>query len=275
MSKGPLFLPICRALTATSKVVACRAALLVFVLTLSGSALAQATPDELARRHFESGAAYFEQAEYDSALREFQEAYALSSRPEILINIATVDERLSDLKGAVSALDEYLKLRPDSDGSDSLRMRRDNLQKRLDAQAPAPKPDATPPPAPQSKPAPPATAGENGAGENGPNRVPSYVLFSVAGVSVAGALLTGGFAQAEYNDLKKQCAPNCANSETANAKTLSAFSTVLTGAAIASAAVGAVLWFTIGSDHSHASADLSASVEFTAHGPMARARVTF
>jgi hypothetical protein len=105
--------------------------------------------------------------------------------------------------------------------------------------------------------------------------VPSYVLFSVAGVSLAGALLTGGFAQAEYNDLKKQCAPTCANSETANARTLAGFSTVLTGAAIASAAVGAVLWFTIGSDHSETHASTSAGIAFTPQGPAAQAKVTF
>src|SRR5438045_6655545 len=57
---------------------------------LSAAGQAQSTSDDLARRHFESGAAYLEESDYDNALKAFEKAYELSKRPEILLNIATV-----------------------------------------------------------------------------------------------------------------------------------------------------------------------------------------
>src|SRR5690242_2248315 len=64
---------------------------------LSSTGHAQSTADDLAKSHFQSGAAYFEEGDYDNALKAFQKAYELSKRPEILLNIASVRERQSDL----------------------------------------------------------------------------------------------------------------------------------------------------------------------------------
>ena len=44
------------------------------VLAATAPARAQSSADDLARTHFDSGAAYLEQADYDSALREFRAA---------------------------------------------------------------------------------------------------------------------------------------------------------------------------------------------------------
>src|SRR5688572_9599921 len=81
-------------------------------LTTASYSNAQTDPDELARRHFESGAAYFEQAEYEAALREFEKAYELSRRPQILRNISVVQERMGDIAGAIVSLDHYLESAP-------------------------------------------------------------------------------------------------------------------------------------------------------------------
>src|SRR3954467_1901850 len=93
--------------------------------------LAAQSDDENARRHFESGAAYLQQSDYENALREFQAAYALSKRPELLLNIATVDERMGNLKGAIEALTKYLAENPKSPEKTTLETRVANLQKRL------------------------------------------------------------------------------------------------------------------------------------------------
>src|SRR5262245_44296670 len=58
------------------------------------------TDDENARIHYESGAAYLKQSDNENALREFQAAYSLSKRPELLLNIATVFERMGKPKDA-------------------------------------------------------------------------------------------------------------------------------------------------------------------------------
>ncbi|HEX2882176.1 MAG TPA: tetratricopeptide repeat protein [Polyangiaceae bacterium] len=243
------------------------AAVVALICSFAIPAWSQANPDELARRHFESGAAYFEQAEYDSALREFRKSYELSRRPEILINVATVQERLGDLASAIAALDEYLQVKSDPEQNASIRLRRDNLQKRLDEQTPPataePEPAAAPPPTP--------VADE----PEGPNRVPAYVLFSVAGASAAGAVLTGVFANAEFEDLKDRCAPNCSDGEVSGARTLATVSTVLTGAAVLSAGLGVVFWLNADGEPQQPKTGFNTRLEVTAGGAMARAGWVF
>ena len=103
---------------------------LIFVLPAAG----QRQTDELARRHFESGASYLEQSDYESALREFKKSYELSERPEILLNLALVHERTGDWEHAISAINKFIAAAPESERIGTLKLRRDNLQKRLDEQ---------------------------------------------------------------------------------------------------------------------------------------------
>lgn len=242
-------------------------ALVVTIWCFAIPAWSQANPDELARRHFESGAAYFEQAEYDSALREFRKSYELSSRPEILINIATVHERLADLRAAIQALDEFLQLRQDAEQAATIRLRRDNLQKRLNEQSKPPVAE----PQQRAEPSPPAP--EKAEEPREPNRVPAYVLFSVAGVSAAGAVLTGVFANAEFQDLKDRCAPNCSDNDVSGARTLGTVSTILTGAAIVSAGIGVVFW--LNADGDAPKTGFNTRLQMTTGGAMARAGWVF
>lgn len=257
-------------------------ALVAAICTFAIPAWSQANPDELARRHFESGAAYFEQGEYDSALREFRKSYELSKRPEILLNIATVHERLANLPAAIVALNGYLKTPQAPDKLATIGLRRDNLKKRLDEQRKTDAAAATPPPvAPNEKPAEseprseqtPAPTPE--AEPQGPNRIPAYVLFTVAGASAAGAGLTGVFANAEFEDLKDRCAPNCSDGDVGGARTLSTVSTILTGAAVVSAGLGVVFWLSSDDEDGQPKAGLNTRFEVTAGGAMARAGWSF
>src|SRR5438128_11544150 len=112
---------------------------------LSGtSAHAQSTSDELARRHFDSGVAYLEESDYDNALKAFEKSYELSKRPEILLNIATVHERQSDLPGAITALKSYLEVAPQGEHVDTVKLRIQNLEKRVADQTAAGSPAPAP-----------------------------------------------------------------------------------------------------------------------------------
>ncbi|MEN9579781.1 MAG: hypothetical protein RJA70_2790 [Pseudomonadota bacterium] len=230
--------------------------------------LAQVDPDELARRHFESGAAYFEQAEYDEALTAFQKAYDLSGRHLILRNISLAQERLGNLVAAVAALDEFLTKEPDGESAETIRLRRQDLWARLEQQRqelgaqPAAPPEASGAP-PDSRPQ--AAPGDRAASERAsglpaeesnllldePNLAPTYILLSIGGLSAAGALLTGVVANIEYNELKPICARDgCSNSEIATGSSLALTSTILTGVSVLSVATGIVLWATTGSSSS-------------------------
>src|SRR5882724_6934947 len=105
---------------------------------LSSTGRAQSTSDDLARRHFDSGVAYLEESDYDNALKSFEKSYELSKRPEILLNIATVHERQSDLPGAITALKSYLEAAPQGEHVDTVKLRIQNLEKRVQDHGTAP-----------------------------------------------------------------------------------------------------------------------------------------
>lgn len=253
------FLPSRHVLVRASRSATALAALTVL---LAKPCAAQTDPDELARRHFDSGAAYFEQAEYEASLREFEKSYELSARPAILLNIATIHERTGNLEEAVATLDRYLASRPE--GSDTIRIRRNNIQKRLEkeqaataaaaaaaatapvAAEPQPQPETAPEPSPEPEPAAPAASGSN--------PVPAYILFGVAGASAAGAVILGVVANSEYNQKKADGCGTRINCDLSGTQGLAIGSTVLTGAAIAAAAAG-VLWLVLddGDEPAHAS----------------------
>jgi tetratricopeptide (TPR) repeat protein len=216
----------------------------VVVSLLPRLALAQGdAADELARRHFESGAAYLEESDYDNALRAFQKAYDLSKRPEILINIATVQERRSNIDGAIKALQQYLDVAPNGEHAETVRLRMQNLEKRrpqtVEPQqpAPAPVPPAAPAPQPDVVPAPVVPSEPSR-----PNRVPAFIALGIGVAAGAGALATGLIAKGKYDDLKDSCSPNCTDSQLSSSRSLALTSTILTGVAIAGVGVGITLF---------------------------------
>jgi len=211
------------------------------------------SPDDLARAHFESGAAYLEQADYESALREFKAAYDLSKRAEILINVATVHERMGRLEDAVKALEQYLAEEPQGEHAETVKIRIENLKKRLAEAPPQPPPAPVPP---QAAPPPPATV------EPGPlpappppvekppaSKTPANVLFGVGGAFAIGSVVTGILAENEHSNAEKTCSPTCTDSQLSTGRALAVTSTVLTGAAVVAGSVGAVLFFGSGDEH--------------------------
>lgn len=241
------------------------------LLAVSVPAFGQASPDELARRHFESGAAYLEESDYDNALEAFDKAYELSKRPEIQINIATVYERMGRLKQAIGALDRYLELAPDGELRETVELRKANLQKRVDAgegiepePEPQPEPEPTPaakPPAPKPEPkVPPPPVKDGGTPDEGPN-VPAWILIGLGGLSAGGAVVTGLLAKSEYDSAKSDCSPSCTDDQLSTGRSMALTSTILTGVAVVGVGVGLTLLFTSssGSQQSASRTPLKAS----------------
>ena len=219
----------------------------------SATGHAQSTSDDLARRHFDSGVAYLEESDYDNALKAFQKAYELSKRPEILLNIATVHERQSALPSAVAALKSYLEAAPQGEHVETVKLRIQNLEKRLDEQdkskatetaaipASAPPPPAAPTTTTTATATPPA-AKPHAKAE--PNRLPAFISLGVGGVLAGASLATGLIAKSKYDDAKGSCGPHCSDSELSSSRTLAITSTVLTGAAVLGVGLGVVLLLT-------------------------------
>jgi hypothetical protein len=115
-------------------------ALAVVGLAQSVPALAQ-SDDERARTHFEAGRSYYEQAQYDDAVREFQESFDLSGRPELLLNVSQAQERALNYDAAIAAAQRYLTLVPNADNRKTVEERIASLRElkqRYEEGGPAP-----------------------------------------------------------------------------------------------------------------------------------------
>lgn len=89
-----------------------RAALVSVVLVWGALARAEAVDDQIARAHFATGLSYYDSERYAPAVKEFLEAYRLSTRPALLYNIARSYEHLEDAGHATTFYRRYLAALP-------------------------------------------------------------------------------------------------------------------------------------------------------------------
>lgn len=161
-------------------------------LSVFASATAVAQPpndDERARMHFQSGQAYFETGEYESALREFTRAHELSGRPALLYNIVLVHERLGNLELAIQFLRRYLSEAPEAEQHrPTLEARVASLERRLADQRAHPQVPVEP--------------------DSGPSISPfTWISLGVGGAGLAVFGVFGILALTTAADLDDNCVP--------------------------------------------------------------------
>jgi hypothetical protein len=104
--------------------------------------------EELARSHFVAGEQEYARGRWREALHEFEAGYALSPRPEFLINFAQVHRKLGDYDAAERECRQYLATAPPAQLATQAQRLLDQIE---DERAHAlPKPYATPPSAPST-----------------------------------------------------------------------------------------------------------------------------
>lgn len=221
--------------------------LLIVALTLSGAGIAQAqeSDDELARNHFLAGRSYYSQSRFEEAVREFEEAYRLSPRPPLLLNISRAAERAEDLERAIEALEQYLAVTEDPPDQRAQQQRIQSLRARLEA-ARSPEPDGSP--ETDS-----AGAEETAAGIEPEETdeslsglmVGGLASFGVALASVAVLGATGAMAEVHYTRLEEECGAGACTPNLASVRdegeTFATVSTAFTFVAIGTAILGGVL----------------------------------
>ena len=99
----------------------------LFVVMSTSSVLAQ-DDEDIARTHFEAATAYYERGDFEEAIREFQRAYDLSSRPQLLHNIYLAYRDLQDGANAAAFLRRYLEEAEDIDNRALLERRLHELE---------------------------------------------------------------------------------------------------------------------------------------------------
>ncbi|MDO9021591.1 MAG: hypothetical protein Q8S73_23770 [Deltaproteobacteria bacterium] len=183
------------------------ASALCCVLSMSVASYAQSSgdpTDEIARSHTENGGRYYQLRRYADAAREFQAAYELSRRPELLFNLARALENAQRDREALDAYERFAASGAPGIDPVDLRARVEALRARL---APAPV-RATPPVTPRAPvaaaPAPSPLRVERPA-------APRSLALPITLLSAGGALLVTGLAlgltvSSTHSDLEARCA---------------------------------------------------------------------
>ncbi|MBX7196384.1 MAG: tetratricopeptide repeat protein [Sandaracinaceae bacterium] len=237
---------------------------LAFAFAWPSIGTAQQSSDEQARLHYQVAASYYEQADYESALREFQSAYRLSQRPQLFFNISLCYQQMGNLDEAISFLERYLAEVTEIENRASLEQRLGNLRARREAQQAGGTGDTgtgdtgdtgtggTGDTGTGGTGGTGATDGGSGAASTAPSggdstNVPAIVGFSVAGVGLIAAAIFSGLTLAEDGNLS--AAGHCGATRTCTASDVSAMNTyalvadVSWGLSLAGAIVGTIFLF--------------------------------
>ncbi len=240
-----------------------RACFVALLLLMANVVHAQQSDDERARMHFQSGLSYYEQARYEDAAKEFSEAYELSQRPALLLNLSQAYERDLKFAEAIAELDRYLQVFPESPQRRTVETRIARLRE-LQARVAA---SSTPTPAPQSDPAaeqgtaPPAEPAPQATPDPAPDvqaksdhgsgiSVPGVIVLGGGGLLLAASLVTGIMAHSRHADLEERCpggicpAEENAQGDIDSGKTLAWLSTGFLAGGVIAAAIGTVLILT-------------------------------
>lgn len=168
------------------------------LLVLSGSP----ESDEVARAktHFQAGKTHYELGRYSEAIREFAAGYALSPRPEFLINLGQAYRASGD---RVSALDMYERYLEKAPANAKAREQVQGIVETLRAEIAAEKAKAPPPDAPVKTELTPASTPPPAVTAEAPGAARVVVPIVIGGVVVVGAAIVTGVLLAN--------APSCRN----------------------------------------------------------------
>ena len=210
-------------------------------LPCQGHAQVVASDDERGRTHFEAGASYYQSGRYSEAAHEFNEAFQLSGRPEMLLNVSRAHEKAGEVHEAVLALELLLERFPQT----SYRPEAETALARLrlldvpPAATPAPPPAVTPAAEPPAAPLPESRG-------IWPPRTHTLVLGSTALLTGVVSLAVGVRAHRIHDGLEQRCESDLCSPDERNelerGQRLGRTSTGLSFAALALASATAVLW---------------------------------
>lgn len=260
--------------------------------------------DEEARVHFRLGRAYHDSGRFEDAAREFETAYELSQRPQLLYNVFVAYRDAGRLGPAIGALERYLELVPDAQDRESLEARLASMR-RLHGQqggsdqqqeSPAPtEPSSEPPPAEPSDERPIESSSSDATAEvvevdetepaarsqredgGGGSLVP-WIVMGGGGALLVGSVITGVMALSAESDLEQMCpmdaCPAGFEDTRDRGQTLATVSDVLLVGGVLAAGAGAALLFLL-DDSSSSERDPSVAAACTGDGCAASVHLRF
>jgi tetratricopeptide (TPR) repeat protein len=193
----------------------------------------QQTDDELAKQYYKLGEELYTRADYEGALKQFQQAYKLSNKPALLYNMARCNESLGQHEKAIELLREYLKSNPDN--ASMIEARIANLQRLVDkkqTQQPPPTSTTVTPPPVTPEPTRPTPRASH------PLRWPGWIAVGVGGALLISGIALGAVAKSKASDLEKA---NNAHQEYSSVKGMEDTQRTYRNAAIGTLVAGGVI----------------------------------
>jgi tetratricopeptide (TPR) repeat protein len=197
--------------------------------------------DQEAREHFQLGRTFYDAGRFQQAAEEFEAAYRLSGRPQLLYNLYVAHRDAGELDQAIVSLRAYLEKVPDAPDRVNLKARLQSLEQQAQKHA---EQEARAQQATQAgrTGAPPKTRTET------KRSVVPWVLLGTGGGLLVGSIATGVMAQSKAKDLDGACGDSdCPASQKSNidtTRTLAITTDVLWSVGGACAVTGLVLWLT-------------------------------
>jgi tetratricopeptide (TPR) repeat protein len=200
--------------------------------------------DAEAREHFQLGRKSYEGGRFQEAAEEFEIAYRLSARPQLLYNVYVARRDAGGLSMAIDALRAYLAQVPDVPDRVTLEARLSSLEAQVAHQQEQESARAE-----SERKAAEAEAKANARTRTERTRsIVPIVLLGTGGALLLGSAVTGGLALKSSNDLDKKCDGNaCPASQSGkvdSTKTLAITTDVLWGVGAAAAVTGLILLLT-------------------------------
>ena len=224
-----------------------------------------AAEDLRAQASFRAATAYYEAGDYENALRDFQTAYDLSRRPELLWNLYMCQERLGQFEQAAGSLESFIDAGAPGYPLTQVQARLENLRQRIarhqggesDGAIAAEEPDGEA--VPETSPAPSPSVDTT--------PVLAIVGFSFAGLGLIGFATFGGLTLSEDAALGAECGTHCTPARASTLDTYALIADISAAVSLVGAIVGVIGIFVAPSGSSStATARVTPSVGPTSFG---------
>ncbi len=272
--------------------------------------VAAQSQEERARAAFRLGRAHYDNGDFVKAAKEFERAFELSGKYQLLYNVYLAYRDANMTKQAADALRGYLDNTEDVPNRAQLAAKLRALEKALkekEQRAPTPKPPVQPEPEPAEQPAeepaepqeaepepteevtepaeaPAEEAEPQDEAESGGTNLVPFILMGSGGAMIVGSIITGVMASSAQGELEDKC-PNkqCPPDEDLDAlkdtqsqgETMAIVTDVLLFGGIAVAGTGLVLFLLGGAEEEPASEGVTAGLGCSPTGCAGAVRVPF
>jgi len=102
-------------------------------LALLAFLVAAQEPQEVAQKHYRKALVHYDSREFDRAINEFEQAYAITGAPELLFNLGQAHRLRGDWQQALHCYRSYLERVPDASNRDDVQARIGEMQQKVAA----------------------------------------------------------------------------------------------------------------------------------------------